>query len=313
MTATSIHLREARHDDYEDVAAFTENTWPDREGGDYIPRVYHDWIDGDDRRTVVADAGDDIAGIVQCVMLSEWEAWGQGMRVNPAFRGRGVANRMTEDLFEWARGQGATVLRNMVFSWNVAGLGQSRAAGYDPATEFRWATPEPDPDAVPRTDADFEIAADPDAAWRFWTDSPARDHLRGLALDRDESWAVSQLTREDLRTAADDDGLFVVQGDGTEGFAHRVREYEREGDESGESETETWVEYGVGAWTDAASADAVLAAVARDAADRGADRTRVLIPETVRAVSDVAACRVSVSAEPDFVMAADLTGGRGRT
>jgi hypothetical protein len=212
-----------------------------------------------------------------------------------------------------------------VFSWNEAGLGQSRACGYEPATEFRWAHPEPDPNTTPRSDptADATITADPDAAWRFWNASAARDHLRGLALDDDESWALSQLTRDHLRTAADDDGLLVVQDDGTKGFAHRVRKYERtidtengdndtesgddESEENGGGETETWVEYGVGTWADLPSADALLAAVARDAADCGADRTRVLIPETVRAVSDAAACRVEVSDEPDFVLSADLT------
>ncbi|NEU55775.1 GNAT family N-acetyltransferase [Halorussus sp. MSC15.2] len=305
MTGATIQLREARHEDYEQIAAFTQNTWPDREGGDYIPDIYHDWIDGDDRRTVVADAGDDIAGIVQCVLLSDWESWGQGMRVNPEFRGRGVASRMTEDLFSWAREQGATVMRNMVFSWNVPGLGQSRATGYDPATEFRWALPDPDPDADP----DAEITADPEAAWRFWTGGDARDHLRGLALDDEETWAVSQLTRDHLRAAADDGGLFVVQDDGTRGFTHRVREYERPAEDAAvdSDETDRWVEYGVGAWEDAASADALFDAVARDAADRGADRVRMLIPETVRAVSDAALCRVEVSDEPDFVLAADLT------
>ncbi|NHN59919.1 GNAT family N-acetyltransferase [Halorussus rarus] len=309
-THVSVDVRAARHDDYEDIEAFTTNTWPERDGGDYIPDVYHDWIEGDRRRTAVAEVGGEVAGIAQCVMLSEWEAWCQGMRVNPEFRGRGVSVAVTEDLFDWAREQGATVARNMVFSWNVAGLGQSRAAGFDPATEFRWAHPEPRPDSGRgSTDgSDAETTADPNAAWRFWTDSDARDRLGGLALDPEETWAVSQLTREHLRAAADEDGLFVVQDDGTRGFAHRVREYERQaGDDDGSEKTERWVEYGVGAWADAEGARAVLDAVARDAADRGADRTRVLIPESVRHVSDVAYCRVEVSDEPDFVLGADLT------
>jgi GNAT superfamily N-acetyltransferase len=300
MTDAAIDLRPARHDDYDDVAAFTANTWPDREGGDYIPEVYHDWIDGEDRHTVVADAGDEIAGIMQAVALSEWEAWAQGMRVDPAFRGRGVANRMSEALFDWARDRGATVVRNMVLSWNGAGLGQSRAMGYDPVTEFRWAHPEPDPDADP----DAEITANPDAAWRFWTDSDARDHLRGLALDPEETWAVSELTRERLAAAADEDGLFVVQNGGTRGVANRVREYDRETDAG---EVETWIEYGVAAWAGSAGAAALFAALARDAADRGADRVRALLPETVRTVSDAALCRVEVADDPDFVLAADLT------
>jgi len=318
----NFEVREARHDDYDAVAAFTSGTWANRGVSDYIPRVYHDWIEGDDeqKRTVVAEIDGEVAGLAQSVLLSDWEAWNQGLRVNPDYRGRGVSVAVTEDLFAWAREQGATTARVMVFSWNAAGLGQSRATGYDPVTEFRWAHPEPDAEA----ESAFDVTANPDAAWRFWTDSEASDQLRGLALDDEESWAVSLLTREDLHRAADDDGLFVVQrDDGTAGFAHRVREYEREvegaeegdeesaaegsSDEGDTTETEQWVEYGVGAWADAASADALFAAIARDAADRGADRTRVLIPESARFVSDAAACRVGIAEEPDFVMAADLT------
>ncbi|WP_115864615.1 GNAT family N-acetyltransferase [Halorussus litoreus] len=306
QSSGEVVVREARHDDYDAVAAFTSGTWADRGVSDYIPRVYHDWIEGDDdqKRTVVAEIDGEIAGLAQSVMLSKWEAWNQGLRVNPDYRGRGVSVAVTVDLFAWAREQGATVARNMVFSWNGAGLGQSRATGYDPVTEFRWAHPEPDAGA----ESAFDVTAEPNAAWHFWTDSEARDRLAGLALDDEETWAVSLLTREDLQRAADDGGLFVVQrDDGTAGFAHRVREYERESEEDDSVETERWVEYGVGAWADAASADALFAAVARDAADRGADRTRVLIPESARFVSDAAACRVGIAEEPDFVMAADLT------
>ncbi|WP_266078767.1 GNAT family N-acetyltransferase [Haladaptatus caseinilyticus] len=300
MGVTEIELRKATHDDYDGVIAFTEDTWADRDGDDYIPRVYHDWIDGDDRHTIVADAGDEIAGIVQAVMLSDWEAWGQGMRVNPNFREQGVASRMTDKLFGWARDRGATVFRNMVFSWNVAGLGSSRAAGYDPVTEFRWAHPEPDTDVR----SELSVTDDANAAWKFWTGSDVRTHLQGLALDFDESWALSELTREDLRRSAENDELLVIQDDGVQGFSTVSREWEWENDDG---EPETWVEYAVGAWGDTESARALFTEIARDAGERGAKKARVLIPETVRFVSDTAYCRVEISDDPDFVMGADLT------
>jgi GNAT superfamily N-acetyltransferase len=298
---TDITVRQATPDDYEAVAAFTRETWADRGGSDYIPDIYHDWItgDGDRQRTFVLDAGDDVAGICQGVLLSDHEAWAQGMRVNPEFRGQGVSLDLSHAVFDWARGAGATVCRNMVFSWNVAGLGQSRAAGFDPGTEFRWAQPTPDADASP----DLAVTADPTAAWSFWTGSDARSHLRGLALDDEETWALSELTRERLAAAADDDRLFVVQDGGTRGLAYRNRTYERERD----GESVRWAEYAVGAWADPAAARALYRAVARDAASVDADQTRVLVPEGVRWVSDTAVARVGVSDEPDFVMAADLT------
>ena len=295
-------VRQARADDADAVAAFTSETWSEQGRGDYLADVFPEWVetDGDDQRTFVADAGGEAVGVVQGRLLTESEAWAQGMRVAPDHRGRGVGTTLTDALLGWARERGASVCRNMVFSWNVAGLGQSRAAGFDPCTEFRWAEPDPDPDADPALDA----SADPADAWSFWTASDARTTLRGLAMDDEESWAVSELRRDQLRTAADDDRLFVVRDGGTRGFTYRAYDYDREGEDGG---TETWGIYGVAAWDDPEAARALFRAVARDAAEADIDNTRVLIPEGVRWVSDAAAARTPVADEPDFVLAADLS------
>ncbi|ELZ28880.1 GCN5-like N-acetyltransferase [Halosimplex carlsbadense 2-9-1] len=312
----TMEVRQARAEDHEDVVAFTSDTWSDRfDRGDYIPEVFPEWVetDGPDQHTVVAEAEDGRAiGVCQVVALSAHETWAQGMRVADDARAKGVAEAMNDACFAWARDRGATVCRNMVFSWNAPGLGAARGVGYDPAAEFRWAHPDPDADA--RADANgaggLEAISDPDAAWSYWQRSDAAEELVGLTLDPAESWALSEATRERFRTAADERRAFAVQGnDGTHGAAVRTREYEREsGGDDGDGASERWVEYGVGAWDDVHAAQTLFAALARDAADLGADRTRVLIPETPRHVSDAAYAGIAVSENPDFVMAADLTG-----
>lgn len=339
----SIRVRPARRIDVDPVAAFTADTWGDRHG-DYMPSVFPQWVeaDADDRGSFVAtvdrevlgseaagtsdespgigypeavvtdpDTGREVvvAGCCQGVLLSDWEAWAQGMRVNPDCRGRGVSLELTLAVFRWARREGAAVCRNMVFSWNTAGLGQSRTVGFDPCTQFRFALPEPDATARPElaVSGDLDVArgaADPDDAWAFWTGCDTRDHLRGLAMDPTEPWAVSALTRDRLRAAAADGRLLTVHDDGVAGMANRVSVTDRDGDDG---EERTRAVYGVGAWRDSDAAAALLSAVARDAASVDADETRVLIPETARTVSDVAAARVRVSDHPDFVLAADLT------
>ncbi|MGQ3329690.1 GNAT family N-acetyltransferase [Halorubrum sp. FL23] len=331
-------IREARPADADAVTAFARDTWGERHE-DYIPRVFPEWAAADDPEagtfvatlppdavaesdaigttdgrepgdtlvegdgTGAAAAGDReaVVGCIRGALLSEWEAWGQGIRVDPAARGFGVGTALSAAVLDWARDRGARVCRNMVFSWNVMGLGQSRAVGFEPATEFRFAEPEPESDAVDPSLDD----PDPNAAWAFWHDSDARDHLRGLALDPDESWACSALTRDRLRTAADEDRLLAVAGaDALAGFAVRTRLTERE--EAGEP-TRTAI-YGAAAWRDVDAAGALYEAIAADAAAVDADAVRVLIPETVEHVSDTGANRVPVAAEPDFVMSADLTG-----
>ncbi|WP_435347668.1 GNAT family N-acetyltransferase [Haloarchaeobius sp. HRN-SO-5] len=300
-----VTYRRATPDDYDDVVAFTSDTWADRDGGDYIPNIYHDWIETEDEYdeqfTCVAEVDGTAVSIAQVVLLSEREAWCQGMRTAPEHRGAGIGLELTHEMWDWAREQGATVARNMVFSWNTMGLGHSRAVGFGPATEFRWLHPDPDPDA----EGPLDVTDDPGAAWTYWTDCDARDHLRGLGLAMDESWAVAELTPTLFERAADETMLAAVTArDGTRGVTYRVRDYERE-DEDGESQH--WAEYGVAAWDDLDAARELVAAIQRDAASLDADWVRVLLPETVEYVSAGSFLRSGISDEPDFVMAADLT------
>ncbi|WP_339104851.1 GNAT family N-acetyltransferase [Haloterrigena salinisoli] len=313
----SIEIRRATHDDYAAVADFTGDIWAER-GGDYIPRVYHDWLEdepGRGKKTFLAEVDGEAAGIVQGVMLTDDEAWFQSLRVAADYRRRGISHRLNEATFEWARRQGATVGRVMIFSWNAPSFGAARASGFEPLTEFRFAHPDPDAavDLGSNVDGAYRVSSDPAAAWRYWTHSDAREHLNGLAMAPEESWAVRELTRADLERLADETAVFAVTGpDGLAGTAYRSRTYEREGDETDESDeaadTETWAEYGVGAWEGVDAARALFAAIARDAADRGADETRVLIPETPRHVTDAPYAGVGVSEEPDFVLGIDLGG-----
>jgi hypothetical protein len=224
------------------------------------------------------------------------------MRVDPDYRGRGVSSRLAYGLFDWAADVGASVCRNMVFSWNEAGLGQSRSVGFEPATAFRWAHPDPNPDTGVEG---FEVVERPGTAWTCFQGSDAAGHLRGLSLDLDESWALSECSLDRFRRASEDTASIALVDGGARACTYRVREYDRE-DEDGE--TETWAEYGVGVWSDLDAARGLFAAVARDAAGVGADRTRVLIPETPRHVTDAAYARAGISDEPDFVLAKDLAG-----
>lgn len=290
---TDVRVRPAESGDAAPVIAFTEDTWTDHE--DYLPRVVESWIESDaeDRETFVATVGGDPVGVLQAVALTEWEGWLQGLRVHPEHRGAGVATALCERGFDWCASRGAAVARAMVFSWNEMGLGLSRHAGFDPAMEFRLVRPRPT-DGPPATAS----TADADAAWSLWSGSAHRDALRGLVLDPRETWACSELTRERLHRAAADDRLVVVGDDRVAGFAWRVRTTERDDG--------SLAEYAVAAWRDGGCAP-LFDAIGRDAGAAGADRTRVLVPETVAAVSDVAAARVDVDTEPNFVLAAPLS------
>ncbi len=296
-----MRIRPARVADTEAVAAFTKQTWDRYEDGDYISKIFPKWAaeDGPRQQTFVAEAEGTPIGLVRSVLLSEHEAWFQGLRVDPDHRNKGVGRDLIHAAFDWAQTAGATVGRAMVFSWNVMGLGLTRAAGFDPGVEFRFAHPEPDSEAR----VEGTVSHSPAAAWSYWQQSAERATLDGLGLDDEVPWALSELTRDDLRHAAESESLLAIERDRIVGMAPRVRVVDR----GPEEETTTWAEYGVAAWTDLTAAGDLMAAIARDAAAVGAEKTRVLIPETSRAVTDVAAHRIELAEEPDFVVRVDLT------
>ncbi|GAB3019045.1 GNAT family N-acetyltransferase [Natronobiforma cellulositropha] len=276
-----MEIRRATPEDYAAVREMTADLWDDR-GGDYLPEVYHEWLESPEetgRRTFLAELDGQAVGIVQALVLSPEEAWFQSMRVHPDARRQGVSARLNETCFAWARERGARVGRVMIFSWNPASMAAARANGFDPVTVCRFAQPTPDADAS--GPAGYTVSSDADAAWECWLESDARGALAGLALAPESPWSLRELTRTDLTKA----GVLTVERDGeTRAMAWRVRETEREDD----GESTTTVEYGAAAWTDEESARALFAAIARDAADRGGDEIRVLLPETATALVDAA-------------------------
>lgn len=294
-----MRIRTARETDAADIAAFTQDTWDRYEDGDYISKIFPKWVaqTGPDQETFVAESDGTPIGLVRSVLLSDHEAWFQGLRVDPTHRNKGVGEALIHAAFDWAKSAGATVGRAMVFSWNVMGLGLTRAAGFDPGMEFRWAHPEPDSNGAETT-----VRSAPRRAWSFWQQSGEREAVGGLGLDSEVPWALSELTVRDFEAAAQTETVLTVERDRVVAVALRTRVSDR-----GPAEETTWAEYGVAAWADVAAAGDLMEAIAADAASVGADKTRVLVPETARAVTDVAAHRIELAEEPDFVVRVDLT------
>ena len=298
-------VRQARVSDYEDVVSFTEQTWPELEFDDYLPDVFHEWVagDGPGQRTLVAEVDGTVIGVCQCVVLGDQEAWAQGLRVDPAYRGGALSTRLIDACATWAGAAGATVMRSMVLGWNRAGIGASRAAQFEPVTQFRWVQPDPAPGH--RLGDDHEVTTDPRAGWAFWQESDAESHLSGLGLDMDETWAISAVTRGRFERAADEETqITITRGDTVCATTYRVRCVEQ----SEGSKTVSSAEYGASAWSDLRGARALFGAIRDDAATLGADRTRVLVPETARFVSDSIVAASDVSDQPDLVFERDLSG-----
>ncbi|HYP40777.1 MAG TPA: GNAT family N-acetyltransferase [Chloroflexia bacterium] len=110
-------LRDATLEDKAQVLQFTAKTW---EFGDYIEYVYDDWLADTTGRFIVLEeeATGRIAAIDKLSFQSPEEAWFEGLRVNPDFRGHGLAGKLQKYMIEQSRAYDAHTLRFITLSSN---------------------------------------------------------------------------------------------------------------------------------------------------------------------------------------------------
>src|SRR5437879_1326543 len=100
-----IEIRPARPEDRDAVLAFCTTTW---EWGDYIEEVWDDWLNNSQGLLLVATADGQPVGVAHILMLSETEAWFEGMRVDPNYRRQGIAGALFNAQVAEAKRRGAT-------------------------------------------------------------------------------------------------------------------------------------------------------------------------------------------------------------
>lgn len=148
-----IRVRLARPDDRAAVLAFATNTW---DGYDYIPEVWDEWVVPDSGLVLVATVEAPVNGgeprdadgaalevdqpiaMTRVVMLSDREAWLEGIRVDPRVRGLGVATDLQVAELRWIVAHRGRVVRYLTSEVNV---GSQRLGARHGLLEIgRWRT-----------------------------------------------------------------------------------------------------------------------------------------------------------------------------
>lgn len=104
----TLITRLAQPEDKAAVLAFCAQTW---EWGDYIAEVWDEWLVDPSGRLLVATLDDRPVAVEHLRMMAPGECWLEGMRVDPALRGQGVAGRLSAYALQEAQKLGATVAR----------------------------------------------------------------------------------------------------------------------------------------------------------------------------------------------------------
>lgn len=114
-----IEIRPALTEDRDTVLAFCTNTW---EWGDYIERVWNDWLHNPAGRLFVATVDARPVGISHMRMLSSTEVWLEGMRIDPEYRRMGLARALNQIMLVEAMRRGATLVRLIVEAENAPSI-----------------------------------------------------------------------------------------------------------------------------------------------------------------------------------------------
>jgi GNAT superfamily N-acetyltransferase len=129
-----LKIRRARASDRESVLEFCRFTWP--EHGDYIDKVWDDWLKDKRGFLAVASIGGKPVATAKLTVLSPGQCWLEGLRVMPAFRGVGMSRIMTRFLLGRAKDLGGRTVRFATGEDNRASKHVGRELGFRLLTHY---------------------------------------------------------------------------------------------------------------------------------------------------------------------------------
>jgi RimJ/RimL family protein N-acetyltransferase len=115
FTRAELSIRPAQPADRAALEAIAEQTW---DGNDYLPRVLDDWFNDPHDGFFGAVLRQQVIGVAKVTRFAEGEWWLEGLRVDPAFQGHGIARILHHFLMNQVRQMGSGVIRFSTASVN---------------------------------------------------------------------------------------------------------------------------------------------------------------------------------------------------
>lgn len=96
-----IVYRRLNHEDLDDIRDISKYIW---EGTDYLPSVFHEWVDDDKGffMGAVDDATGKVIGVGKYSILYDGSGWLEGLRVHKDYRNQKIGKQLSISLFDMA-------------------------------------------------------------------------------------------------------------------------------------------------------------------------------------------------------------------
>lgn len=94
-------FRRLTHEDYEDICDISKDIWG---GTDYLPKVFHKWVDDKGYFLgVIDETKNKVVGVGKLSLLQDKSAWLEGLRVHSKYRGLKLSRQISERLIKIAK------------------------------------------------------------------------------------------------------------------------------------------------------------------------------------------------------------------
>jgi ribosomal protein S18 acetylase RimI-like enzyme len=202
-----LRIRAAQPGDRRAVRALCARIWSD----DYIPDLFDAWVRDRKGRFWVATLDRRVIGIAKLTLSSHREAWLHALRVDPAFRRRGVATALLQHRLDRARRLGARVARLDTAEDNIAVHRLMRRFGFHRLARVSHYSAQAATGERPRLATRVEVAA----VWRVLREQRAMLY---------EAHFARRAVRDDAVRAIRDGRCYVIGPPGRASAAAFVRQ-----------------------------------------------------------------------------------------
>lgn len=120
-------VRFARLSDKDEIMKFVTKTWS---WGDYIPLVWDEWFTDASGKIFVVELEGKVVGMNHIRLLEEGVGWLEGVRIHPAYRGRGLATLLGQASIKYAMQKGIRRFRLISHVTNTAAHKQVKKMGF---------------------------------------------------------------------------------------------------------------------------------------------------------------------------------------
>lgn len=130
---TELTFRPGQPGDKPAILAIAAQTW---EGDDYIPDVIDGWLASATGQLIVAELDGRVVGLARYDRTFPGYAWFEGLRMDPAYQGRGIAKALTAHLVAMAQAERVERMGLSTYFDNTASQRVSAGFGFTPVVGF---------------------------------------------------------------------------------------------------------------------------------------------------------------------------------